>query len=61
MRQLSTSTDQLPTSGMIACICLHGNRSEVVADALVRAGYDAVSVAGGMQAWEQAGLPVERG
>lgn len=61
MRQLSTSTDRLPGQGTIACICHVGARSAVVADALVGAGYDAVNVAGGMDAWEAAGLPVERG
>ena len=61
MRQLSTSTDRLPGGGTIACICHVGARSAVVADALVGAGYDAVNVAGGMDAWEAAGLPVERG
>jgi len=61
MRQLSTSTDRLPARGTIVCICHIGARSAVVADALVGAGYDAVNVAGGMEAWESAGLPVERG
>ena len=61
MRQLSTSTDRLPRSGIIACICHIGARSAVVADALVGAGYDAVNVGGGMDAWEAAGLPIERG
>jgi rhodanese-related sulfurtransferase len=36
-------------------------RSAIVADALVGAGYDAVNIRGGMEAWEGAGLPVERG
>ena len=61
MSQLSTSTDRLPGRGTIACICHIGQRSAIVADALVGAGYDAVNVAGGMDAWEAAGLPVERG
>jgi rhodanese-related sulfurtransferase len=61
MRELSTSTDRLPTHGTIACICHVGARSAVVAEAFVDAGYDAVNVAGGMEAWESAGLPVERG
>ena len=40
--------------------CAHGNRSLRVADALTDAGYrDAVSLAGGIVAWERAGLPVE--
>jgi rhodanese-related sulfurtransferase len=61
MRQLSTSADRLPWQGTIACICHVGSRSAVVAEALVGAGYDAVNVAGGMDAWEAAGLPIERG
>jgi rhodanese-related sulfurtransferase len=61
MRELSMSIDRLPADGTIACICHVGARSAVVAEALVDAGYDAVNVAGGMEAWESAGLPVERG
>ena len=61
MRQLSTATDRLPDRQTIACICHIGARSAVVAEALAGAGYDAVNVAGGMDAWEAAGLPVERG
>ena len=61
MRQLSTSADQLPATGLIACICHVGHRSAVVAEALVGAGYDAVNVSGGMDAWQAAGLPIEIG
>lgn len=61
MRQLSSLTHLLPGEGTIACICHIGARSAVVADALAGAGYDAVNVAGGMDAWEAAGLPVEHG
>ena len=61
MRELSTSTDRLPAAGTIACICHVGRRSAIVAEALVGAGYDAVNVIGGMDAWETAGLPVEHG
>jgi rhodanese-related sulfurtransferase len=61
MRQLSISADQLPATGLIACICHVGHRSAVVAEALVGAGYDAVNVMGGMDAWQAAGLPVEQG
>jgi rhodanese-related sulfurtransferase len=60
MRLLPTSADQLPAIP-IACICHLGHRSEVVAEALVGAGWNAVTVRGGMTAWEAAGLPVERG
>jgi sulfur-carrier protein adenylyltransferase/sulfurtransferase len=40
--------------------CAHGNRSLRVAEALTELGYgDAVSLAGGIVAWERAGLPIE--
>ena len=61
MRELATSTDRLPTDRAIVCICHVGQRSALVADALVDAGWTAVNVAGGMNAWEAAGLPVEHG
>lgn len=61
MRELSVSADRLPSATLIACICHVGQRSAVVAEALVGAGYDAVNVAGGMDAWIAAGLPVEQG
>ena len=61
MRQLSTSTDRLPMSGLLVCICHIGARSAVVADALVGAGAVVGGGVAGDQAWERAGLPVERG
>jgi rhodanese-related sulfurtransferase len=43
-------------------ICHVGGRSAAVTGYLVRAGRTDVSnVAGGMEAWENAGLPVRRG
>jgi rhodanese-related sulfurtransferase len=43
-------------------ICHLGGRSHHVCQAFLAAGYPhAVNVVGGMEAWEAAGLPVERG
>jgi rhodanese-related sulfurtransferase len=42
-------------------VCHSGHRSAMVADALERSGVPAVSLAGGMVAWEQAGGEVVRG
>ena len=54
-RQLEEHRDQ-----PLVIYCAHGNRSLRVADALAEAGYsDPVSLAGGIVAWERAGLPVE--
>ncbi len=48
-------------NGPVFVICRSGNRSKTAAEKLVAAGVDAVSVEGGMPAWEQAGLSVVRG
>ncbi|HET6908692.1 MAG TPA: rhodanese-like domain-containing protein [Mycobacteriales bacterium] len=60
MSRLGAQVDDLPRDRMIACICHVGGRSAVVADALAGAGFSIVNVAGGMDAWESAGLPVVR-
>lgn len=41
-------------------ICASGRRSAMAADAMIAVGVPAVSVAGGTQAWMQAGRPVDR-
>ncbi len=41
-------------------IDVHEARRRQTAGALLKAGHSAVNVAGGMQAWTQAGLPVGR-
>ncbi len=43
--------------GPIVFYCAVGERSLMAAQALGRAGRDAVSLAGGIAAWQQAGLP----
>ena len=43
-------------------ICAAGSRSQAVAAHLLANGWsDVANVAGGMTAWERAGLPVNRG
>ncbi|MCV2394648.1 rhodanese-like domain-containing protein [Actinotalea sp. M2MS4P-6] len=61
MSQLGQRVAELPTDGRIHVICASGNRSLVVTDALQRAGYDAVSVAGGTNGWRMAGRSVVTG
>jgi rhodanese-related sulfurtransferase len=58
MGDLGERSDELPTDTPIAVICRSGGRSAAVTQALLRAGYDAVNVRGGMQAWAAAGFPV---
>lgn len=64
---LPTSTftarmDELPVDRPLLVICHSGNRSAAVTGFLARSGRaDVVNVAGGMDAWERAGMPVRRG
>lgn len=54
--------EELPRDRQIHVICHTGNRSAAVTAFLLRKGFpDVVSVAGGMDAWERAGLEVRRG
>lgn len=57
MHQLHAAQDQLAADRTIVCVCRSGHRSAAVAEALRRAGYDAVNLLGGMQAWAADGLP----
>jgi len=54
--------DQLPVDRPLLVVCHVGGRSAAVAGYLLRSGRaNVVNVAGGMDAWQQAGLPVRRG
>ncbi len=54
--------DGLPAGRPLLVICHTGQRSAAVTGFLARAGRtDVFNVAGGMDAWERAGLPVRRG
>jgi rhodanese-related sulfurtransferase len=52
------SLDGLPEGRPLLVVCHVGGRSAAATEALVRAGVDAVNVAGGMAAWARAGMPV---
>jgi rhodanese-related sulfurtransferase len=53
---------ELPADRPLMVVCHVGGRSAAVTGFLLRAGRtDVVNVAGGMEAWERAGLPVRRG
>jgi rhodanese-related sulfurtransferase len=54
--------DELPTDRPLLVICHMGGRSAAITGFLARSGRtDVVNVAGGMDAWERAGLPIRRG
>ena len=51
----------LPRDRRVVVICRSGNRSATATSLLVRSGFDAVNLRGGMRAWASNGLPVETG
>jgi rhodanese-related sulfurtransferase len=55
MGSIMSRIDELPDGAQIVVICHSGYRSWQVTKALVNEGYDAVNVAGGMEAWQSAG------
>lgn len=57
--ELEQRLSELPKDAPIACICRSGNRSSSACALLAERGYDATNVTGGMNAWKQAGFPVE--
>ena len=48
----------VPTDRPVLVVCRSGGRSGQAVGALCDRGVDATNVAGGMNAWEQAGLPM---
>ena len=58
MGQVVERQEEIPVDRTVICICRAGGRSASVAGLLAVHGYDVRNVAGGMQAWAAAGLPV---
>lgn len=50
--------DSVPRDRPVLAVCRVGGRSAAVAEALASIGYDVRNVAGGMLAWQDAGLRV---
>ncbi len=62
MSEFALRVETLPADRPLLLICHLGGRSAAATGYLVRAGRtDVANVAGGMDAWERAGLPVRRG
>ncbi|MGH8983625.1 MAG: rhodanese-like domain-containing protein [Acidimicrobiia bacterium] len=58
MKEVQARQAELPNDRRIVAVCRSGGRSAAVAEALNAWGFDAVNLAGGLHAWEAAGLPV---
>lgn len=57
MGELSDRQDEIASDRKVVCVCRSGSRSGQVAQALSKAGYDAENMDGGMQGWDEEGLP----
>ena len=57
MGDLHARLDEIDRARPVIVVCRSGNRSARVADTLNDAGFTADTMAGGMSAWQQAGLP----
>lgn len=55
---LGARRTEIPQAPLVV-VCRSGSRSAYAAAALLRAGYSAENLAGGLKAWRAAGLPLE--
>lgn len=55
--ELSSRLGELDRSLPVIAVCRSGRRSAAAADQLAAAGFSADTMAGGMIAWQSAGLP----
>jgi rhodanese-related sulfurtransferase len=60
MGQLPARFGELDRAQPVYVVCASGNRSSAMTEVLTAAGFDAVNVAGGTNAWIRSGRPVER-
>jgi rhodanese-related sulfurtransferase len=59
--ELMTSLDKLEKNEPVYLICKSGRRSKIAAEMLVKEGFpQAISIAGGTDAWKEAGLPMAK-
>jgi rhodanese-related sulfurtransferase len=59
VNQLVAEADSIPKDRPVIFYCRSGSRSGMAAAAFREAGYDANNMAGGIEAWVEAGLPIE--
>jgi rhodanese-related sulfurtransferase len=52
---------ELPQGREIVCVCASGSRSSSAAKTLAKEGFTVFDMKGGMHAWRQAKLPVQKG
>lgn len=57
--ELAARQAEIPTDLPLVVVCRSGGRSAQASSMLIRAGYPAENLAGGLQAWVSAGLSLE--
>ncbi len=60
MAALNEQAESIPRDRPVVFACRTGARSGMAAEAFRMAGWDAYNLAGGIEAWEAAGLEIER-
>lgn len=58
--ELSRRLKELPKEKEIVCVCASGSRSRSAAKLLIKEGYNAIDMSGGMFMWQRARLPVKK-
>ena len=59
--ELATRADELPKDQPIVVVCRSGNRSQTGRDILRSAGFNAISMNGGLNEWRNSGYPIVSG
>jgi hydroxyacylglutathione hydrolase/adenylyltransferase/sulfurtransferase len=59
LEHLASQADSIPRDTRVIFQCRLGVRSAMATKAFRASGYDALSMAGGIQAWNEAGLPMD--
>jgi rhodanese-related sulfurtransferase len=57
--ELSGAAESIDRAAPVVFVCRSGARSAMATEAFAGAGYEAHNLAGGLQAWDAAGLPLE--
>ena len=60
LNQVRKHAKELPKGREIVCVCASGNRSRIAARFLLKEGFTVFDMQGGMTAWKQAKLPVQK-
>jgi phage shock protein E len=60
LHELGRRMNELPKDREIVCICASGNRSRSATKMLIRAGYNALNMKGGMGSWSGNGFTMKK-